>query len=131
MFIDASAIVAILAREDEAAALFERLYAARRRLTSPIAVYEATTGLARRRGYPVRSAKQLVSEFLRDMEIVLVEIGEAEQETALDAFERYGKGRHPAGLSMGDCFAYACARTHGAPLLCKGDDFPRTDIEIA
>jgi ribonuclease VapC len=51
--------------------------------------------------------------------------------TALDAFERFGKGRHPAALNLGDCFAYACARLAGAPLLYKGDDFPQTDIETA
>jgi ribonuclease VapC len=45
--------------------------------------------------------------------------------------ERFGKGRHPARLNMGDCFAYACARAHGVPLLFKGDDFGLTDIEVA
>ena len=50
---------------------------------------------------------------------------------ALEAFDRFGKGRHPAALNFGDCFAYACARLAGAPLLYKGDDFPQTDIETA
>jgi len=50
---------------------------------------------------------------------------------AIDAFERFGKGRHPAALNFGDCFAYACARRFGVPLLYKGDDFPQTDIEPA
>jgi len=50
---------------------------------------------------------------------------------ALDAYDRFGKGRHPAGLNFGDCFAYACARAHGVPLLYKGNDFPLTDIETA
>ncbi len=53
------------------------------------------------------------------------EIGRA----ALEAFERYGKGRdHPGQLNMGDCFAYACARALGVPVLYKGDDFARTDL---
>jgi ribonuclease VapC len=48
---------------------------------------------------------------------------------ALDAFDRYGKGRrHPAQLNMGDCFAYACAKFRGVPLLYKGSDFSRTDL---
>ena len=47
---------------------------------------------------------------------------------ALRAFERFGKRRHPAGLNMGDCFAYACAKAHGAPLLFIGDDFTQTDV---
>jgi ribonuclease VapC len=49
----------------------------------------------------------------------------------LRAYARYGKGRHPAALNMGDCFAYACARQVATPLLCKGNGFPLTDIEIA
>jgi ribonuclease VapC len=49
----------------------------------------------------------------------------------LRAYARYGKGRHPAALNMGDCFAYACARQLATSLLCKGKDFPRTDIEVA
>ena len=58
---------------------------------------------------------------------ITVEIGR----NALSAFERYGRGRHPAALNMGDCFAYACARQLDIPLLFKGDDFPLTDITIA
>lgn len=51
---------------------------------------------------------------------------------AISAFTRFGKGRgHPAQLNMGDCFAYACARTHNVPLLFVGDDFSRTDIPSA
>jgi ribonuclease VapC len=50
---------------------------------------------------------------------------------AADAFARFGKGRHPAGLNYGDCFAYAVASALGAPLLFKGEDFPRTDIVSA
>jgi ribonuclease VapC len=50
---------------------------------------------------------------------------------AIDAWDRYGKSRHPAALNFGDCFAYACARIAGVPLLCKGNDFSQTDIETA
>jgi ribonuclease VapC len=56
-----------------------------------------------------------------------VELGLA----AIEAFERFGKGRHPAALNLGDCFAYACAQRPSSPLLCKGNDFPRTDAIIA
>lgn len=49
---------------------------------------------------------------------------------ALEAFERFGKGRHPAALNFGDCLAYATARVRRQPLLCDGDDFSRTDLEI-
>ena len=52
-------------------------------------------------------------------------------EAAIDAHDRFGKGRHPARLNMGDCFAYACARTNNAPLLFKGEDFALTDVALA
>jgi ribonuclease VapC len=61
----------------------------------------------------------------------VVAIGDVEQRLALDAHARFGKGVHPAKLNMGDCFAYACARANGVPLLYKGDDFALTDIEPA
>jgi ribonuclease VapC len=55
-----------------------------------------------------------------------------ETELALSAFARFGKGQgHPAQLNLGDCFAYACARHHGAAMLCKGGDFVRTDLRLA
>ena len=49
---------------------------------------------------------------------------------AEDAFERFGRGRHPAGLNMGDCFSYAVAAIAKAPLLFKGQDFGRTDLRL-
>jgi ribonuclease VapC len=61
----------------------------------------------------------------------IVEIGVAEGQLAVEAHARYGKGVHPARLNMGDCFAYACAKVHGVPLLYKGEDFAMTDIEAA
>ncbi len=50
---------------------------------------------------------------------------------AIAAWQRFGKGRHPAGLNLGDCFSYALARTTGEPLLYKGRDFDQTDIRTA
>lgn len=58
----------------------------------------------------------------------LVSIGAKEAIIATAAYDRYGKGRHPARLNMSDCFAYACAKTHDARLLYKGDDFSKTDL---
>ena len=58
----------------------------------------------------------------------LVPVGEAELRLALDAYVQYGKGRHKAALNMGDCFAYACAKSHGARLLYIGGDFTYTDL---
>lgn len=131
MFVDASAMVAIMIGEPDAPDLLRRLDAAGRRITSPLATYELTVALARAKDRPLGQVRIVVKEFLARSEIEVIEIGPTEGDLALDAFERYGKGRHPARLNMGDCFAYACARTHGVPLLFKGDDFSQTDILIA
>jgi ribonuclease VapC len=132
MFVDASAIVAILTREPEADMLTDLLEKADVPITSPIAIFEAALGICRKRYGSVQEARQDVCDFLSAARIELVSITAKEAETALDAFSRYGKGRnHPAQLNLGDCFAYAVAKSHGASLLFKGNDFEKTDIDSA
>lgn len=132
MFVDASAIVAILTREPEADVLADLLDAARAPITSPIAVFEATLGICRKRHASVEEAEADVREFLDLARIELVPITMKEAEIALSAFSRYGKGRsHPARLNLGDCFAYGAAKNHRTSLLFKGDDFDKTDIRSA
>lgn len=127
MFVDASAIVAILTGEPEAEALIDRLERAIRPITSAIAIFEATLGLCRKRHASVGEAETDVVDFLTNARITLVPINDAT--VALHAFSRYGKGRgHPAQLNMGDCFAYAVATNHRTTLLYKGDDFSKTDL---
>ncbi len=129
MFVDASAIVAILTREADADALADVLESARSPITSPIAIFEAALGICRKRHASVEEAEADVREFLGVAAIGAVSITEREAETALAAFSRYGKGRgHPAQLNLGDCFAYAMAKNHRTALLFKGDDFSKTDI---
>jgi ribonuclease VapC len=132
MFLDASAIVAILAREPDADSLTEKLEAAKRLHTSPVAIYEAVLGLTRAKKAPsVEAAQDEVGRFLDlyDAEQITI-TGEIGAE-AIGAFQRFGRGRHRASLNMGDCFSYACAKIHKVPLLFKGDDFIHTDISIA
>ncbi len=132
MFVDASAIVAILTREPEADTLADLLEAARAPISSPIAVFEAALGICRKRHASVEEAEEIVREFLEVAAIELVSITAREAETALAAFSRYGKGRgHPAQLNLSDCFAYAAAKNHRRALLFKGDDFLKTDIRSA
>lgn len=132
MFVDASAIVAILTREPEADTLADRLEQAHQPITSPIAVFEAVAGLCRKRHASVEEAQADLRAFLETARIRLVAITAEDGEAALLAFSRYGKGRgHPAQLNMGDCFAYAAAMTNRATLLFKGEDFSRTDIAAA
>ena len=101
-------------------------------VTSPIAVYEAALGLRRKRFCSVAEAENDVLEFLAlvGAEVSLLD-GNAAHE-ALEAFSRFGEGTgHPAQLNLGDCFAYAQARTLRASLLFKGEDFSQTDIPRA
>ncbi len=132
MFVDAAAIVAIMAREPDAELLADTLRGAQSPITSPIAVYEATLGLCRKKRASVEAARASVHDFLHAAGIRLVGIAPDEADRALDAFSRYGKGRgHPAQLNMGDCFTYAMARAHRMSVLFKGDDFSLTDISAA
>ena len=132
MFVDASTIVAILTREADADELADLLDTARSPITSALAVFEATLGICRKRHASVAEAQEDVSEFLRTAGVRTVSITSKEAEAALDAFSRYGKGRsHPAQLNLGDCFAYAAAKTYGTELLFKGDGFNKIDISSA
>jgi ribonuclease VapC len=69
--------------------------------------------------------------FFEALDFRLAPIGERELALAMDAYARFGKGRHPAKLNMGDCCAYACAQANDALLLFKGSDFTKTDTESA
>jgi ribonuclease VapC len=132
MFVDASAIVAILTREPEADRLSDVLERAKAPITSPIAIFEAALGICRKRRASVEEAEADVGALLEVARIRIVAITEREAETALGAFARYGKGRgHPAQLNLGDCFAYAMAKNHRTTLLFTGGDFEKTDIRSA
>ena len=131
MFIDASAMVAVLTNEADAELLQRRIAQATLAITSPLAVFEAVLAIARHKALNPTEARAALLRWMTAAEIEMVPIGDAERDGAIEAFERFGKGRHPARLNMGDCFAYACARAHGVPLLFKGDDFTRTDIAAA
>ncbi|WP_137132889.1 type II toxin-antitoxin system VapC family toxin [Rhizobium sp. FY34] len=96
--------------------------------TSPTVLFEATSVLAGKRQIGVDEATALIEAFLAELN---AEILPATRETAiaaLDAFSRFGKGRHPARLNFGDCFSYAGAKAAGAGLLYVGEDFRRTDL---
>ena len=132
MFVDASAIVAILTREPDADVLIARLERAIRPITSAFAIFEAALGLCRKRHASVEEAQADIADFIKAARMELVPIAANEASIALSAFARYGKGRgHPAQLNMGDCFAYAMASNHRTTLLFKGDDFSKTDIVTA
>ena len=129
MFIDASALCAMLTDEDDARELLARLQRADIRITSPLAVWEATVALTRVLHRTPNEARAELEGFLLRLRVEVVAVPSDTAGLAIEAFNRFGKGRHPAALNFGDCFAYAMARRHAVPLLYKGGDFPLTDIE--
>ncbi|HEX3882226.1 MAG TPA: type II toxin-antitoxin system VapC family toxin [Stellaceae bacterium] len=131
MFIDASALVAIIGDESDGPVLVTRIHRSERIFTSPLAAYEATLALARIGNTTTAIARIALERFLAGAGAETVPITAEIGQLAIDAFTRFGRGHHPAGLNMGDCFAYACARSLGVPLLFKGDDFSQTDIVAA
>jgi ribonuclease VapC len=128
IFVDASALVALLTLEDGFEALADRIDAEDRRYTSGLSVWEATLAISRSWGRMLSFATDDLNNFLVARQIQIVPIGLEEAIVALEAQRRYGKGRHKARLNMGDCFSYACAKTNDAMLLYKGNDFVHTDL---
>lgn len=131
MFVDASALTAMLTDERDAHELLSRLQTASKRVTSPLAVWETAIAVARILGMPASEAGAAVEDYLKLTNIAVLGVAPESRSLAIDAYDRYGKGRHAAGLNIGDCFAYACARHERLPLLFKGNDFALTDIEAA
>lgn len=128
LFVDASVLVAMLVGEEDGEQLSITVRDAEDPISSAVAQWEAVTALCRSYRFPTDAARQAVADVTEARPIRIVPIGEAEMALALDAYARYGKGRHPAALNMGDCFAYACAVANDARLLYKGEAFSRTDL---
>jgi ribonuclease VapC len=128
MVLDTSAIVAILLDEPEGAAYGRRIEDDPKRLVSAASRIEATFVIEGRKG---EAGRERLERFFRLTTAEIVPVTPEQVEIACQAFRRYGKGRHPAGLNFGDVFAYALAKVTGEPLLFKGDDFARTDVARA
>jgi ribonuclease VapC len=126
--VDTSALVAILLREPDAARFATALAAASKRVLSAVTRVELSLVMEGRKG---EAGREAVDILLRDGDFVIAAVSPEQASIAIEAFRRFGKGRHPAGLNIGDCFSYALASALDAPLLFKGDDFARTDIRAA
>jgi ribonuclease VapC len=131
IYVDASAVVAALLAEPMAERVIDRLRRERHPITSPIAVYEAALAIARVRAVEPERARGLVDRFLGRFDVAIVPIDGAQADLALSAHARFGKGRHAARLNLGDCFAYAAAKSRNAAILFVGDDFTLTDLPDA
>lgn len=125
MVIDTSALVAILFDEPERPAFAAAIAADPRRLVSATTVLEASIVVEARTG---EAGGRELDLLLHRIRAQVEPVTEAQIERGRSAWRRFGRGRHPARLNYGDCFAYALARDAAEPLLFKGDDFTRTDI---
>ena len=126
MIIDTSAIIAILRDEPEAQFCAMAIESAAQRRISAANFLEAAVVIDGSRD-PVASRR--VDELVREAQLIVEPVTEAQARIARDAYRDFGKGSgHPAQLNFGDCFAYALTKTTGEPLLFKGDDFTHTDI---
>lgn len=125
MILDTSALVAILQDEPERRSFIAAIEAAASRSMSTATFVETSLVIGARYG---DDGLRDLDLFLAKAEVALVAVDIEQAQAAREAFLRFGRGRHPAGLNYGDCFSYALARTLGEPLLYKGEDFSQTDV---
>ena len=127
MIVDSSAVLAVLFREPTADTVIPVLEAAASAGIAAPTAAETGIVLTARLGATGRS---LLTRFLTEASIDVLPFTAEHWPHALDAYVRFGKGRHSAGLNFGDCLTYAIARATRQPLLCVGEDFPQTDLQI-
>ena len=128
MVIDSSAILALLMAEPEAEKIATAIDSAPTRLMSVANFLETSIVIESRHGL---AGGNKLDELIEKAEISIEAVTLAQAEAARTAYRAFGKGRHPAGLNFGDCFAYALAKITDEPLLFKGDDFTKTDLRKA
>ncbi len=128
MIVDTSAVIAILRDERDAAALARAMESQSSCRMSAVSYVEAGVVTDANRN-PILSRR--LDTLLDDLRIQLMTVTVNQAKIARQAYRDFGKGRHKAGLNLGDCFAYALAKEMNEPLLFKGEDFRHTDVEIA
>lgn len=128
--VDASVIVAVLLAEDDADDLIKVWQtSALPRHCSLLTIYEAAMALVRKTGCSVQQARFDIYDLLENTFTVPSDIDAEQLREALRTFDRFGKGRHPAQLNMGDCFTYALAKAKRAQLIFKGRDFAHPHVQ--
>lgn len=128
MIIDTSALAAVILGEPDAEALLRTMSGADTLTVSAATLTEALIVVEARQG-PEAAAD--LAALLAELQAGVASLDETQAEAAAAAWRRFGKGRHPAGLNLGDTFSYALAATRAEPLLFKGRDFAATDIQQA
>jgi ribonuclease VapC len=126
MVIDTSALIALLLNEEDAGRLAQAIEGDSLRLLSAANLVETSIVIESRKG---EAGGRELDLLLYRAAIEIVPVDHDQAEIARIAWRRFGKGRHPAGLNYGDCFAYALAKSRRQSLLFQGDDFSRTDID--
>ncbi len=128
MMLDSSALVAIVLQEADADRLLARMRAATSVAIGAATLLECGIVLSARLHMDARG---LLARLLQESGIAVIDVTEAHFGIAMEAWLRFGKGRHPAAINFGDCLSYAMATVAQMPLLCVGEDFPLTDCALA
>ena len=127
--VDSSALLAVMLREPDGDLFRDALVRANGEAIASVAqILEVSIRLLHRFG---EAGEAMLPALLGELKVGIADIDAEHLHEARAAYRRFGKGRHPAGLNFGDCFAYALSKTNNWPLLFKGDDFAKTDIEAA
>lgn len=125
--VDTSALYAIFLKEKEAPDFFDLMQ------HNDLCISAATrfeAHVVALRSYPFITPKA-IDAFLSEMNMAVLAADTKQMDIAIEAYQNFGKGRHPAGLNLGDCFSYALAKEQNLPLLYKGEDFSKTDVQSA
>jgi ribonuclease VapC len=127
LIIDSSALIAVLLRQPEHEWLVDEM--SRSPAIGVGTPTLAETGIVLTARLGVRG-RTLLARLVEEAGLIVIPFTEQHARLAIDAYGRFGKGRHPAGLNFGDCLPYAAAKLAREPLLCLGDDFAKTDIQV-
>jgi len=127
VILDSSAIIAILLRQPGHERLVELIAEESAPGVGAPTLVESGIVLTARAG---QAGRTLLSRFIEESATIIIPFDHHHWATAVDAFSRYGKGRHPARLNFGDCLTYAVAKLASEPLLALGDDFAQTDLDL-
>lgn len=128
MIVDSSALIALIFREAEAEGIVASLSEAESVAIGAPTLAETAIVLGAKLG---EASRAILSRLVEDLDLIVLPFTAAHGREAREAFLRFGRGRHPAALNYGDCLTYATAKLAGQPLLFVGEDFHRTDLDIA
>jgi ribonuclease VapC len=131
VFIDTSALVAVVLQEPAAEQIKLLIERSTMAFTSPMVRLETSIVLAQKLDISISAAEKHFDNFLIDGKIKTAPLSDEIGKLAVEAYAKYGKGRHPARLNLADCYSYAVAKSLGVKILFVGDDFSKTDLKSA